>query len=307
MAQTGQPFAVVDIGSNTVKLYVFDCDSHGEPVIISHHADTVRVGHGTSITGRIADDRTKRLVASLQHMERTAWEYGAIHLFAVATEAFRRASNAADVQQIIHDTTTWRVDIISGDDETQLTFGAAKPFITTGSETVIADIGGASTELVVVSSSGVLDAAGSVALGSGTLFDEIINASPPPMGALASARQCSIERLRQSGLLPHAADCLLLPGGTGHFLQELLTIIDSSAVLDRHGLQVLNGWLSTTPASESAKALGIQVQRARVLPAGLAVVEALVAELQPNSTQAIPSGIALGMARRICQSDCPGL
>lgn len=303
MTRSGQPFAVVDIGSNTVKLYVFVCDSLGEPESVFHHADTVRVGQGVTASGRISDDRAERLVETLQYMEQTANGHGATRLFAIATEAFRQAANAQDVQRDIHDRTGWRVDIISGDDETRLTFEAAQSFIIEGSATVIADIGGASTELVVVSDQGTLVAAGSVTLGSGSLFDEHVGASPPPLGTLATARRHSVERLRHSCLLPDSTDRLLLPGGTGHFLQELLTIIHSTAVLDQHGLSVLSNWLSTMQASKTAELLGIQVQRARVLPAGLAIVEALVAELQPGQARAIPSGIGLGLARRICRNN----
>lgn len=304
MPRSDQPFAVVDIGSNTVKLYVFVCDSFGEPALVFHHADTVRVGHRIAASGRISDDRAARLVETLQHLEREARAKGATRLFAIATEAFRQAANAADVQRDIHDRTGWQVDIISGDDETQLTFDAAQSFIVVnGSATVIADIGGASTEVVVVSDQGSLTAAGSVKLGSGSLFDEHIGASPPPLGAMATARRHSIERLQQARLLPRFTDHLLLPGGTGHFLHELLTILDSSAVLDRHGLSVLNNWLSSKRAEETAELLGIQVQRARVLPAGLAIVEALFAELRPGEARAIPSGIGLGLARRICRID----
>jgi exopolyphosphatase/guanosine-5'-triphosphate,3'-diphosphate pyrophosphatase len=303
VTRSGQPFAVVDIGSNTVKLYVFVCDNHGEPESIFHHADTVRVGHGIAASGRISDTRAARLVATLQYMEREARSKGATRLFAIATEAFRQVANAEDVQQAVHDQTGWSVDIISGDDETRLTFEAAQSFITEATSTVIADIGGASTEFVVVSAHGVVTAAGSVALGSGSIFDEHVGASPPPPGTLRTATRRSVAILRQSCLLPTSTDHLLLPGGTGHFIQELLAIVDSSAVLDRRSLSILSGFLASQEAAETAELLGIQVQRARVLPAGLAIVEALTAELQPTVARAIPSGIGLGMARRICRND----
>lgn len=293
-------FAVVDIGSNTVKLSVYVCHGIDTPEVLYQEFDTVRVGHGMSTTGSISDDRASRLIATLQRMEHSARERGATRLAAVATQAFRQASNGERVRSIILEQTNWPIEIISGDDEARLTLEGARPFLEPGRAALIADIGGASTEIVLVSTDGDKISGGSVTVGSGLLYDDHINSSPPPPGTLTVAKDHAADRLSHSRLLPDRTETLLLAGGTGQLLTELLATIAPNATLDHHGLALLHEWLSTREGAATAERLGIQLERAQVLPASLVVVEALVALLGPSEVRAIPSGVGLGVAQTIC-------
>ena len=293
----------MDIGSNTVKMTVFGCDGSGSPTEYFHDADTVRIGHRLSTTGCIETDREERLIQSLRRMEHDARRFGATRLMGVATQAFRQARNGSDVVRAIHDRTDWRIEIISGEKETELTYQAALPFLTPGARTIIADIGGASTELILVSTHGELEASTSVPLGSGTLFDAHIGEVPPPPGTMDVAREQAISCLRDVSMLPPTVEALLLPGGSGHFLQELATSIQSNAVLDADGLALLDSWLSTSEAQPTAERLGIQLERAQVLTSSLAIVQALFELLDPDRLAPLPSGIRLGVAQSICTSN----
>lgn len=305
MPRGDEPFAVVDIGSNTVKLTIYRCGSTGGPEVLFHESDTVRIGHMMSQTGRISDERATRLFAALKDMERTAREHGATRFMAVATEAFRQAANGIQVRDEALLQTGWEVVIISGGDEAALTLEGARPFLTPGRRGVIADIGGASTEIVVVSIDGTMISGGSVPVGSGSLYDHHIRASPPPDGTLAIAANAAADLLRTSGLVPDRTDILLLPGGSGQLLNQLLGSIDPKAALDRRGMALLHDWLASMDSVATMKRLDIQVERAQVLPASLAIVEALVSALQPREIRAIPSGVGHGVAQVFCRSQVP--
>lgn len=296
----GSPFAVVDIGSNTVKLSVFICTRDGTPHQILHCADTVRIGHDMSLSGQIAEDRAIRLIESLLRMESIARENGAGTLMGVATEAFRRAANGGEVRNLIHQSTGWHIEIISGQQETELTLEAARPFVSAGVTTVIADIGGASTEIILVGDNGSLVSSGSIPLGSGSLFDELIHASPPPPGTLERAFLHARQMLSDVVNEPEPPAHLLLPGGSGHLLQELIRHIPGDSVLDRAGFELLHEWLATRHAVDTAGVLDIQVERAQVLPASLAVAEALEDVVRPVDVRAIPSGVGFAVANQMC-------
>lgn len=299
------PFAVVDIGSNTVKLTVHRCDSDGSPTTIHHESDTVRIGHGVSTSGCISEIRATRLLECLRRMESVAVLHGASTYYAVGTQAFRQAQNGDRVRDLIREHTAWRLDIISGDDETRLTLEGARPFLEAGRGTVIADVGGASTEIVVASTDGIMTSGGSVAVGSGSLFDDWIHECPPPPDAFAAAARDAVAQFQRSKLLPAQIDVLLLPGGTGNLLRQLLHLMDPMASLDSTGLALLHNWLISDDGQGTASHLGIQLERAQVLPASLAIVETLVELLCPNAIRAIPSGVGLGIAHMVCTGQWP--
>lgn len=297
---TGAKFAIVDIGSNTAKVSVYVCFAGHGPVALAHDADTVRIGYRVAETGRIADDRRERLLETLGRFEALGRSFGATTFSGVATQAFRIAKNAGEVLDAIQEQTAWRIRVIDADEETGLTVAGARPWIASGEASLVADIGGASTELVAIDSDGAVTASGSIPIGSGLLYDRAIAASPPPPGSVDRARTLALDAIDAAGIATAGTASLLLPGGTGQFLQLLLERLSPSAKFEPAALPTLHGWLATRPAAETMERIPVQLDRAQVLPASLAVVEALVLRSQPQRLVAIPSGIRDGIARGLC-------
>ena len=293
------PFAVVDIGSNTVKVSAFGC-TDGDLDELAADADTVRVGWRVAETGRIAPDRQQQLLETLKRFERLARSHGAEEYHAVATQAFRTAHNAQDVIDAVHAHTSGRVKVITPEEETTLTRAGAERWIDSGVVTVVADIGGASTEIVTVDENRNTTASGSVPIGSGLLFDEEINSTPPPAGSIERARTRAGTTFDATSLVPDMAHTLLLPGGTGHFLNLLVASISNGATLEPDTLGPLHSWLSEHDAQETMSRIPVQLDRAKVLPASLAVVEALVLRCTPQRILAVPSGIRRAVAQEAC-------
>ncbi len=294
-------FAVVDIGSNSVKLTVYRCSDEGEPVALLHDADTVRVGFQVAESGRIAKEREERLIATLKRFEQDARSRGAMAFHGVATQAFRMARNGPDVVCNIQDNTSWSVRIIDAREETTLTVAGAAPWLIPGAWNVVADIGGASTEIASVEPDVTVTAATSVPIGSGVLFDTLIGSSPPPEGSMERASEAAAAAIDASGVMPKSATAVLLPGGTGQFLDMLSRSLADGRSLAPDTIPNLHQWLSSRHAIETMERIPIQFDRAEILPASLAVVEALVSRVQPAHLLAIPSGIRDGLARDICR------
>jgi exopolyphosphatase/guanosine-5'-triphosphate,3'-diphosphate pyrophosphatase len=296
----GARFAVVDIGSNTAKLTVYTCFPGHGPVAVEHDADTVRIGFRVAETGRIDPARLERLLATLERFEAAARGHGATVFTGVATQAFRIAENAAAALQAIETRTSWRIRIIDGREETRLTVEGARRWLTPGEPSVVADIGGASTELIAIDASGTVTASDSVPIGSGLLFDRAIAASPPPPGSMERARALALRAFDAAGILPAETGGLLLPGGTGQFLTMLLDRTSPGTTFGPAALPVLHEWLATRSADETMDRIPVQLDRAQVLPASLAVVEALVLRSAPRRLIAIPSGIRDAVAAGLC-------
>lgn len=296
----GARFAVVDIGSNTAKVSVYLClPGHG-PVALEHDADTVRIGYRVAETGHIDADRLERLIETLERFEQAGRRIGATTFTGVATQAFRIAENSAEALEAIETRTSWRIQIIDANEEVRLTAAGARQWLSAGEPSVIADIGGASTELISIDAAGSITASGSVPIGSGLLFDRAIAASPPPAGSVEQARDLALESVDASGILPDSTDCLLLPGGTGQFLSMLHQHLRPGETFGPDAIRPLHDWLATRAAADTMKAIPVQLDRAQVLPASLAVVEALVLRSGPQRLVAIPSGIRDAIAAGLC-------
>lgn len=301
----GERFAVVDIGSNTVKLSVYLClDGHG-PVALDHNADTVRIGYQVAETGLIAAGRLDRLINTLRRFEDDARKHGATIFTGVATQAFRIAQNADDALSAIETRTAWRIQVIAAAEELRLTAVGARPSLVPGEPAVIADIGGASTELVAIDTAGDVAGSASIPIGSGVLYDRAMQASPPPDGSVDRARELALDAIDAAGILPDTTDSLLLPGGTGQFLSMLHQHLEPGRDFGPSAVPALHDWLSTRSADETMALIPVQLDRAQILPASLAAVEALVLRCSPQRLVPIPSGIRDAIASELCQSSDP--
>jgi hypothetical protein len=133
---------------------------------------------------------------------------------------------------------------------------------------VVADIGGASTE-VIVAGDGQVSVARSLPIGSGRFTDRFVRDDPPSLAQLTRCRheaKAAVAGEPALASIPAGDDIrLILVGGTGEYLgvlvggNEAMTVADIGPVLDR---------MTRLPAGVLASELSVAEARARVLPAG---------------------------------------
>ncbi len=144
--------AIVDIGTNTTRLYVAevaDGELQSELIRLSR---VTRLGAGVDASGRLADDALQREYAVLDDYREQLDEIRPERAVAVMTSAVRDASNGAAFAQTV--TNRYGIDahVISGDEEATLTYRGATDTHgspATDAPTLVFDIGGGSTELVL--------------------------------------------------------------------------------------------------------------------------------------------------------------
>jgi exopolyphosphatase/guanosine-5'-triphosphate,3'-diphosphate pyrophosphatase len=280
----------IDLGSNTIKLTVARPGAQGGIEELLLAAETVRLGAGLGATGRLADDRIEAALAVLREYAATARDLGATRLIGVATEATRRAANGPAFLERVHLETGWEVKVISGDEEADLTFRGIALHGELGGLVVIADIGGASTELIVADS-GTVVTSRSVAVGSGTLTDTLVVADPPTDAELAA---CSAEAAATIATvaMPTEPARLIAVGGTAEYLAQL---VGGNPAVSRLDLDVALAICQAQPSDLLATTLSIPPPRARVLPAGIAVIRALADMLGSGQVEVAASGIRTGL------------
>jgi exopolyphosphatase/pppGpp-phosphohydrolase len=285
------PIAAVDVGSNSIKMTVARVTAKGKLRLLSEASETVRLGSGLSESGRLADDRIEAALLTLQSFSGAARDLGATRLLGVATEAVRQATNGAALVERVRKETDWDLRILSGDEEADLTFRGLAAEVDLSGTVLVADIGGGSTE-IIVAENGVVSFAQSLKLGSGTATDLAIIKNPPTKSELAAVRRLADEQLGGINFGTLESPRLIVIGGTGTYLGQL--VADPAAIDSVVINAVLQRCLRET-AQELAESASIPVVRARVLPAGVAIVQAIVDRTKPAKIEIAQSGLRTGL------------
>lgn len=257
----------IDIGSNTTRLLVADCDGGGLAWVHQERAFT-SIGRELQTTGRISTSKIAEVVLVVARQLDTARAQGATGIRAVATAAIRSAENGRDLVSAVQAATGQAVEILSAEEEARLAFVGVAGTLERRpeGELGVVDVGGGSSELVVGDTRSGVRWWASVPLGSGSLTYAGLHSDPPSEQQLRQARaqvQATLHSLRPPP--PRAA---IAVGGSATSLGLVAGPELDTAALGR-ALELLTG----APAAEIAMRLGIDHQRARLLPAGLLILQ----------------------------------
>ncbi len=141
--------AVVDLGSNSVRLVVYEGLSRN-PVAIFNEKAVLRLGRGLQATGRLNEDGVTQALTVMQRYFAVARAMGAAPLEVLATAAVRDATNGAEfvaaLQQRLPGVS---ISILSGQEEACYSAGGVLCGIPDANG-MLADIGGGSLELVSI-------------------------------------------------------------------------------------------------------------------------------------------------------------
>jgi len=282
--------AAIDIGSNSIKMTIGRADGEGGIDQLDWASEVVRLGQGLDQTGLLDEERIETAIETLKRFAAQARERGAGRIVAVATEATRAAANGGIFLDRVRKETGIDVRVIDGQEEAALTFrGVLSGSDLTGS-VVVADIGGGSTELISAHD-GVVQVARSLPLGSGRLTDRFVAADPPQPDEIAACESeagAVIQALPPLGLV----DRLIVVGGTGEYMARLMA---EDQQIDLRTVRIVISKLLTLSAAEVADEIEIPEARARVLPAGVAIVASIASCLHPDRIEISRSGIRTGL------------
>jgi len=169
------------MGSNSTRLLVADVED-GAVRELTRATRITRLAQAVDATGRLADEAVARVIGALDdyRAEIDRLEAGS-HVTAVATSAVRDAANGGDLLAALHERFGWQPQILSGDEEAQLTFLGATAARRAGGEPVLVlDIGGGSTEFVIGVPGEAPSFHVSTQAGSVRQTERHVTADPPP-------------------------------------------------------------------------------------------------------------------------------
>lgn len=144
--------AVVDVGTNTSRLYIAEVADGRVSAELTRISRVTRLGAGVDASGRLAPEALEREHAVLRDYHQMIGEAAPQRAVAVMTSAVRDAADGDAFAAAVADRYDLEVHVISGDEEAHLTYLGATDQLEPdpgGAPTLVFDIGGGSTELVI--------------------------------------------------------------------------------------------------------------------------------------------------------------
>jgi exopolyphosphatase/pppGpp-phosphohydrolase len=264
--------AAVDLGSNSVHLLVAAIDGHRlEPLadesVFLGLGDAVHEGHPLGDAGRA------ELVAALSRYAATARDHGASAVLFLGTEPLRRA---ADASRIVHEVTRATgapLHVLTHEEEAYLTLIGVTEGEPVERDTLVVDIGGGSSEFGLVGPERPASAWG-LQLGSARLTARHVANDPPTKQEVAAMAA------EAHAILAGAADSapreIVGVGGTASNLVKVMPEAMEDRTLTPDRLVTIQAALAREPADTTAERYVVNPVRARLLPAGGAIVAAIL-------------------------------
>jgi exopolyphosphatase/guanosine-5'-triphosphate,3'-diphosphate pyrophosphatase len=306
---------VLDVGSNTVHLLVVDAHRGGHPTPMSSTKSSLRLAEAIDDSGRLTRRGADKLVDTVDEFAKIAASSGCAELMAFATSAVRDAKNSEVVLARVRSQTGVDLQVLTGVDESRLTFLAVRRWYGWSAGRIInLDIGGGSLEL----STGVdeaPDVALSLPLGAGRLTREWLPDDPPGRRRVAMLRDWLDTELTQAGKTVLKAGAPVLAVGSSKTFRSLARLTGAAPsaagprakrTLTANGLRQLIAFISRMTTADRAELEGVSAERAPQIVAGALVAEASMRAMSLESVDICPWALREGVILRRLDSEADG-
>jgi exopolyphosphatase / guanosine-5'-triphosphate,3'-diphosphate pyrophosphatase len=274
--------AVVDIGSNSTRLLV--CDRDGEEITgeLERESTVTRLGAGVDADGKLADESMERVYAALDNYQALIDRHEAEVRIAVLTSAVRDAANGREFADSVKRRYGLEPHVLSGDEEARLTYLGAMSERDPSDQTptVVVDIGGGSTEIVIGRGH---ETTFHVSTQAGVVrqTERHIEHDPPTEDELRQTREDVRETL-QDGVPEaqrRAVEHAIAVAGTATSLGAIAQELDPYDPEKVHGYRLTRGEcedilerLASVPLDERRKVPGLHPDRAPTIIAGVIIL-----------------------------------
>ncbi len=283
---------VVDVGSNSVRMVVFDGAARS-PAYFYNEKIMCGLGKGLAETGRLNPEGRKRALTALKRFSLLAKGMGIETLTVVATAAAREASDGPAFQAEVLQATGLKIWVVDGDEEARL---SAQGVLLGWPEAkgVVCDMGGNSMELAMIGG-GKIGKRVSTPLGPFRLLQ--VSADPKKRAAHIDKilKACQAE-LKSEG------ERIYLVGGSWRVIARLdmerrnypLTVLHEYRMTPKGLLDTLD-WIAASDLAVLRARTGTSVERMELVPLACEVMRELIKMLKPSEIDVSAYGIREGM------------
>ena len=276
------PYAVVDIGSNSVRLVVYDQLGRA-PFPRFNEKSFCRLGEDLARTGELSEEGFRRTVEATRRFRAIVDAMGVGRTDAIATEAVRRASNGARLVAAIAAESGLQVRVLSGEEEARYAaLGVISGFYRPVG--LVGDMGGGSLEVAEALDDQVGERSTSLPLGALPVQAMLAGGD----GAGEAKRR--VDALLKEGLPPVLTEPVFYAvGGGWRAFARVHMAVAGAPVRVTHGYSLPAGEARAfarkvwrLPAAKVAKLAGVPTRRVDTLPAAALVMDRVLKRLEPE-------------------------
>lgn len=277
-------YAVVDLGSNTIRLSVYNTLPGGGFDLLFSEKEMAGLVNDVE-NGTLSQAGIRRACDALKKFQRLLEYCGVERVQVFATASLRNIRNTAEAVDTIRRETGLEVDVVSGDQEAELGYYGALRTLDLRSGAMF-DIGGGSTEIVEVQEGHILRAQ-SLPVGSLNLFTRYVGKIWPKRKELEAIAAAAKDALREAELPREKAERVCGVGGTARAVLKIANAYYERPAVERR--------LTPRQLDELTEALCRRDARARKLILGAC----------PDRIHTILPGILLmnAVCRALCRQE----
>lgn len=294
--------AAIDCGTNSVRLLILRRD--GETLReLAREVRLARLGQGVDATGEFHPDALARTFVVVEEFARIIADHDVERLRFVATSAARDVTN----RQLFVDGVRQRLgvepSIISGDEEARLSSAGVLSGVDAPAPVLVFDIGGGSTELVVLDDDGAVTRAVSLDVGAVRVRERLLPSDPPQESELQAARRFIGGMFDGSGV--EFASIATAVGVAGTVTSTAARVLGLTAysreavhgsVLSRDDIEAAVRHWNTTPVAEIEQEPCMHPLRAGVIGAGAIILDEISARVPSGEVLVSETDILDGIA-----------
>ncbi len=298
--------AVVDLGSNTMRMEIYD-EVKGKMKHIVSAKDVVGLISYTE-KGILSEEGMLRMVDALCGFRETADALNVEHICCFATAGLRAVKNADEAVQLAEERTGIVIQVISGEEEAQLDFvGAHIPDDVT--DGLVVDMGGGSTEIVHFSGAKSKEFI-SLPYGSLYLYKRFVKNIIPTSGELQKIKKYVDHQLGKIEWLQDVKGHICLIGGTGRAIVRLHRDLYKRPAepLDMYtfpspDIKNMENWVMAHKKMGAKRVLRVAPERIHTILPGLAAIGRLIVHTGSASVSLSSGGVREGYIRKTAQKD----
>ncbi len=291
--------AAIDIGTNTALLLVAEVTKQNEIVPIAQEEKIVRLGQGVDRNENLNLEAIGRTLRAIREQVKIAEDLGVEKILISGTSAVRDAANRETLVSEIKNNFGITMQILSGDEEAELTYFGALSNKNLQGDILLVDIGGGSTEFIFGTQQKIKHAF-SLNIGSVRLTERFIRNDPITDTEYKSIRRAVKEQL--SSLKSLDAGQLMGIAGTITTMAAMHLQMDTydSAKVDNSLLTISQAEkivsdLKKETLSQRRKFLGLKPERADVILAGALILLEVMQHFKFNETLVSDRGVRFGL------------
>jgi len=299
--------AVIDVGTNSVKLLVADVSGR-EVLPVHEESKQTRLGKNFYDTHRLQPEAIAKTAEAVWEFAEIAREREVSSIRVIATSAARDAINQEDLLLTVKRASGLDVEIISGEQEAEWAFQG----VTNGSDLaqtplLLLDVGGGSTEFIV-GHTGRKHFAESFKIGTVRLMEKVPHSDPPTAQEFSKCRDWVKEILHRD-VRPQLEPVLLREksagavqlagtGGTATILARMELKLDrydrdriESTRLSLKHVQAHRKNLWKLPLAKRKEIPGLPKSRADVILTGILIYEIVMEEFEFSELRVSTRGL----------------